>query len=205
MSGWGRGDAVLLRWRRLGEIGRVFPVRVVEDSPRLVSLYLVAGTPIKLPVLADGSPLPRSLPYAERFSVPRRMGDGTWRDNSVLMLCPPGAAHAIWLVWDADRSFRGWYVNLQAPLERTGLGFDTEDHVLDVVVEPGGRWRWKDEHELEEAVRVGRHTAERAAAIRAEGEAVVGRLHELIPTGWEDWRPDPEWPLPTLPDGSNLP
>ena len=37
-----------------------------------------------------------------------------------------------------------------------------------------------------------------AAAVRAEGERVV--TARPWPTGWEEWRPDPEWTLPSLPD-----
>ena len=68
---------------------------------------------------------------------------------------------------------------------------------LSHVVEPDGSWRWKDEDELETAVRVDFFTPPEAEAIRGEGEAVVAEWP--FPTGWEDWRADPTWPLPTLP------
>jgi hypothetical protein len=35
-----------------------------------------------------------------------------------------------------------WYVNLEQPQRRSRLGFDFEDRLLDVFVEPDGRWRW---------------------------------------------------------------
>ncbi|MBV8715140.1 MAG: YgaC family protein [Chloroflexi bacterium] len=86
--------------------------------------------------------------------------------------------------------FLFWKINLQAPLRRTPLGFDSWDHLLDLWVMPDGSWSWKDEDELEEAVDLGLFSEAEARAIRAEGERVIGRLDGLIPTGWERWRPD---------------
>jgi hypothetical protein len=40
-----------------------------------------------------------------------------------------------------------------------------------------------------------------AREIRAAGEAVIAALDELVPTGFERWRPDPTWPTPRLPAG----
>jgi hypothetical protein len=38
-----------------------------------------------------------------------------------------------------------------------------------------------------------------AAAVRAEAARVLEEWP--FPTGWEDWRPDPYWPIPQLPVG----
>lgn len=57
---------------------------------------------------------------------------------------------------------------------------------------------------MAEAVEVGLFTAEKAKAIRAEGESVIARVEaEAWPfdVNWSDWRPDPEWPLPRVPAG----
>ena len=56
-------------------------------------------------------------------------------------------------------------------------------------------WRWKDEHDFAEAQELGILDAAAAAEVRAEGERVIAE--RPWPTGWEDWRPPPEWePLP---------
>jgi predicted RNA-binding protein associated with RNAse of E/G family len=78
------------------------------------------------------------------------------------------------------------------------------DHLLDVVIDPDLSWRWKDEEELEEAVRLGLLTRQAADGIRAEGERVIAQLEAREPPfcdGWERWRPDPAWPIPELPAG----
>ena len=92
--------------------------------------------------------------------------------------------------------FLGWYVNLQAPLVIRGDRFDTTDWALDIMVDPDGSWRWKDEDEFVRAIELGVFADTRAAdAVRAEGERVIAE--RPWPTGWEDWRPPPEWtPLP---------
>jgi hypothetical protein len=60
------------------------------------------------------------------------------------------------------------------------------------AVAAGGRVHRK----LAAAARVGRVDA---AAARAEGERVIAEWP--FPTGWEDFRPDPAWQLPRLPEG----
>jgi hypothetical protein len=130
--------------------------------------------------------------------------EATWFGGGRLFLAQTGAAHSICPSWQADGSFIGWYVNLEDPWRRTLLGFDTTDHALDVWVLPDRSWSWKDEDELQEAVGIGLFTRQQAKAIRAEGDRVIERAEawtEPFNEGWEDWRPDPDWPLPSVPEG----
>jgi predicted RNA-binding protein associated with RNAse of E/G family len=192
---WSSGDSALLRFVRYGQVRRATPHLVVEDSAELVALYVPVGTLGKVAVW-DGSPI---RGQADRDWALR---DHVWDTYRVLRLIRPGDSHSLELFWeDETRAFAGWYVNLQEPLRRAPLGFDTDDLVLDIWVEPDGTWEWKDEDELEQAVRLGRFTSTEAGQIRAEGERVL--RERPWPTGWEDWRPDPEWPLPTLPERWN--
>ena len=99
----------------------------------------------------------------------------------------------------------GWYINLQSPLRPSAVGFDYQDHVLDVLVSADLRtWRWKDEADLEEAVARGIFTRAEATAIRAEGERAVERMlarETPFDRSWDGWRPDPSWPRPAFPEG----
>ena len=195
---WSSGDRVVLRYLRERQVSWVRPVTVVEDTNDLNLLFLCAGTPTKEPVQADGSPIPRSLPYEQRARLGRRLGDANWGPNQTLLITPARAAHSIWLFWTETWDFLGWYVNLQEPQTRSPVGFDTVDQVLDIWIDPALSWSWKDEHELAAAVSLGRFSADEAAVIRAEGERVIAEWP--FPTGWEDWRPDRSWPIPQLPD-----
>ena len=162
----------------------MFAGTVVRDEPDVLAVWLPRG--------------------AERL---RPVGDlfGDWTHEPGVIEAPelrlsfPGVAHSILLFFDERDEFRGWYVNLEKPLRRTSFGFEYEDHVLDVWVEPDGEWRWLDEDELEEAVERGIYSADEARAIRAEGERVLEAWP--FPTGWEDWRPNQEWTVPELPAG----
>ena len=198
------GDAVLLRYVHGGRVSRVLPVTVVADIAEYVALFVAAGSPMKTRCGPDGAPIQRDLPYAVRFSLPWRLCDGVWEGNGVLMLTPAGAGYSFWAVWDERWRFEGWYVNVQEPLRRTELGFDTADNVLDVVIEPDLlSWRWKDEHELEVAVRVGRFTPDEAKAVREEARSAVRTLEDRawpFVDDWSTWRPDPAWPSTVLPD-----
>ena len=143
-----------------------------------------------------GRPI-REIPLEERYTLLwDDPVDAPWTGDGVLMLGRPGRAHSIWLFWE-ERRFAGWYVNLEAPWRPSRFGFDTEDHELDIWIDSDGSWQWKDEHDLAVAVEAGLFSPEQAAAFRVEGERVIAEWP--FPTGREDWRPDPSWPLPTLP------
>jgi predicted RNA-binding protein associated with RNAse of E/G family len=62
-------------------------------------------------------------------------------------------------------------VNLQEPFRRTEHGVDTADQLLDLVRTRDGDWRWKDEHELANAIAEGFISEDEAAAIHARPEA----------------------------------
>ena len=202
---WLPGDRVLLRFGWSGDLAWVYPVTVVEDSPACVALYLAEDTPIKRPVGTDGSPVPRSRSHEPRAAGPWQPGDARWVNTSVRWLARPGAAHAIGLFWQGPaRQFLGWYGNLQAPLLRTALGFDSADHALDVVVAPDRTWNWKDEDEFASAQQRGVFSPAEATAIRAEGERVIAAVEEIrwpFNADWDEWQPDPAWPIPAMPDG----
>jgi hypothetical protein len=204
---WQPGDQALLRYRRRGPVSFAYPVTVVQDGPDHTALFLRAGTPIKRRVMPDGTPFARRLPYAEAVQIPLRVGDGTWGANHALILFRDQDAFDVRLFWGEDNwAFRGWYVNLQRPVVRVPTGFDTADHVLDIWVEPDGRWSWKDEDEMATAVEIARFTADEAAAIRAEGERVIAVIAARcwpFDASLVDWRPDPAWPVPQVPGNWN--
>jgi predicted RNA-binding protein associated with RNAse of E/G family len=131
-----------------------------------------------------------------------RMVKSTWHTNRALWIWPRGCSYMIGLFWeDASDRFRGWYFNLQTPLRRSSVGFDLFDYLLDVVVRPDRTWFWKDEDEFANALRLGVIEREDAAAVRAQGELLTQQIDELLPTGWEDWRPGTGWPPLVLPSG----
>ena len=183
---WIPGDVVLWRESWRGRTYFTVPVRVVEDTEQQFVYYLAEGTRFSFP--RGAWPFGELHPWAYKDA---------WRGHGLLVRHRQGDAHTIWHFWRGkDRRFAGWYVNMQAPLERDGHVFDTQDHELDIWIEHDGVWRWKDEAALEDWVRRGRFSEEEVLAIRAEGERVVAEWP--FPTGWEDWAPDPSWPVPSL-------
>ena len=195
---WHSGDSVALLHVNAGRPAHVWPCIVVDDSAELTAVYVRTGTPTLRRVRLDGSPLDRSLSYAERARTPWRLGTGEWFGSSCLQLHRAREPCAWWRWLDGS----GWYVNLQDPLRRTRIGFETSDHVLDLVVAPDGSWQWKDEDEFEAATRIGRFTRTEAAAVRRAGEAAAAAIETRawpFDCDWSEWQPDPNWTVPTLP------
>ena len=203
MRRWQPGDTVLYRSLIIGRPLVTIAVTVVADEPGLLALYRPDGAPYRELVTDDGQPLPRVMRPDAIRSLRGRQRDGRWPHGPSLLLTPAGAAHAILLNWSPDWVFQRWYVNLQQPTVRTAAGFDITDQFLDIVVRPDGDWVWKDEDELEEAIRSGRLTADEGHAVRQEGERIVADVVAGRPPfdgSWQGWRPDPAWLMPALPD-----
>jgi hypothetical protein len=173
-------------WRDVhdGRVWRAQACRIVEDRPELLALWFPAGGPAKVP--AGG----QRIPGGEW-----KLEDTTPTRDSIC-LARPGRHHSIYVFWDEAGAFSHWYVNFEQPLRRSRVGFDTFDEKLDLIVRPDGSYEWKDEDELEQADAVSLLDAD---AVRAEAARVLEEWP--FPTGWEDWRPDPAWPVPRLPEG----
>jgi len=185
---WTSGEVVVGRHLIGGRPWHIWAGTVVRDEPELLAVWLPAGADWLRPV---GSLFGEWTHERSKIRMPE------------LRLSRPGAAHSILLFWGEDGEFRAWYVNLEDALRRTPAGLDYDDHFLDVWIDPDGNWRWLDEDELAEAVEHGFIGTDEAAAIRAEGERVIEAWP--FPTGWENWGPDPAWPLPTFPPDWDLP
>jgi hypothetical protein len=106
----------------------------------------------------------------------------------------------MWLAPDWEHV--GWKVNPEAPWQRTRLGFDTTDHVLDAVICPDlCTWEWEDEDERAEAVERGLYSAKDAEQIRNRALRLVRRLlgaERAKAKAWAAWCPPQPGQLPTL-------
>ncbi|GCD33824.1 hypothetical protein OEIGOIKO_01548 [Streptomyces chrestomyceticus JCM 4735] len=166
----------------------VYPVRVVEDGPELLAVFLAQGTPL---TFGTGN---------FRWGLhPWIHFEHSWQSPGVLQLQRPGDGYAVWLFWKG-REFSGWYINFQEPMRRHATGFDTLDQELDIWIPgDGSPYRWKDVEQFEERERTGGFRPGEAASVRAEARQVV----KMIETGsvwwdekWAHWSPPADWPVP---------
>ncbi|WP_030419008.1 DUF402 domain-containing protein [Streptomyces sp. SCSIO 75703] len=200
---WAPGSPILWRYRENGgrHIHIARPVTVVRDDADLLAVWLAPGTECVKPVLADGTPV-HLEPLASRYTRPRTVRRDRWFGTGVLKLARPGEPWSVWLFWEPGWRFRNWYVNLEEPLARWSGGVDSEDHFLDISVQPDRGWRWHDEDEFAQAQRDRLMDAAQAGRVRAAGRHAVEVIRAWghpFSDGWEHWRPDPSWAVPSLP------
>ncbi len=168
------GDQALLRYVRNSPADVIVPVTVVRDDDAAVALYVAVGSPLKVQARRDGTRLTRDTPFLEREGLIGGLADGTWTTNHVLQIMRPGRMSAIWLIWrDPGWLFLGFYGNIQAPLRRTHLGFDTADYLLDVEIGTDFSCTWKDEDEWDTAWEHELIDRETLTAVRAEGDRII--------------------------------
>jgi hypothetical protein len=183
-------ESLLLRHVVHGRVVAAFPSTVVELTAAAFVGWIEPGTEIVYPRGrdADGTLLP-----FDRWGVEQR----SWVGQPGLEVTPFGRCYSIRHFRREDGSFRGWYVNLQAPLTESPLGLDTTDWQLDLWIEPGSNVQWKDEADLAQAVELGLMSAEEGRQAREEAHRVIEEWP--FPTGFEDWRPSAEVTPLTLP------
>ena len=200
------GEAVVLQevWR--DRVWAARPMRVARDDGDFVVLWIPRGTRWRAPIDVPGGEWngDRGPRLAECAA------SGRWHHRELvwevdtLQLLRTGDWHAVWVSWRPGFEPWGWYVNLQQPFRRSGLGFETMDLALDVIVEADRSWRWKDEEELALFVARGAFDAELPERVREEGLRVARKAERDEPPfseRWHEWRPDPGWEIPELPSG----
>ena len=195
---WQPGDALVVRDVRDGVVRAATPVTVVAHDERRLVYCVGEGT--RFFMRSAGR---RTAGYDPQTAA---WEEHCWEGPGSLTVREFERAFAVKAFWRGpERTFVGWYINLESALAASRFGFDRLDHVLDVLIAPDLRtWRWKDEDEFAVAIGAGRITADDAAAIRAAGLKAVAMAERREPPfneGWENWTPDPAWPVPVLPDG----
>ncbi|HEV7908332.1 MAG TPA: DUF402 domain-containing protein [Pseudonocardiaceae bacterium] len=186
------GDVALRREVLHEKPWSVTPTRVVLDEPGLLVVFVVPGTRFGFPE--------HHWPHGWQSR-----GSTYWRGHGKLQMHRPDDAYSVDLYWHGDeRRFGGWYLNLQDPYRRTDLGFDTLDHELDYWVPADGDWEERDREDFEAQVAQGKYSPDLAEAIRWQGEEIEAMLRSGTTwwdPAWANWRPDPDWPVPVLPEG----
>ena len=202
---WRPGEQILQQDLWWGPLLLARPVTVVEDREDLLALYTHPRAPYRTATAFRGNRYALSL--EERVTI--MMGDlklfeeRLSGNSHVLTLTPPNSWSSVWLFWTADWDLEFWYVNLQAPVQRTVRGILVQDYILDVLVKPDMSWSWKDDDEFSELHSRGFFTDAQAQLIREEAERmiqVIERNASPFCDGWEHWRPNPEWPVPQIPE-----
>jgi hypothetical protein len=200
MSYFQPGAHIIIREVMQAQIWTARPVTVVQDTSRLIALYMAPGTIYKHPRMPNGEPVPDTM--TDKWMLI----DQRWAGGGTLYLSEPDAPYALMLFWNEEHSeFLTWYVNVQEPYRRTALGFDYLDLELDLVVNANRKtWYWKDEAKFAKLQQYGRISREQARRLRQEAEYILAHIQHEYPffaTGWEQWSPPADWSIPILPNG----
>lgn len=206
-----KGTTVVRRDMVRGEVWTAAPLRVVHDRPGDGELLLAHWPGIEgwasttwIDWLANGDESARKQAIPLLVNGGWRLGPWVWRTTAVLGwfgLDPDFSVHRFHNLAEGTMN---WYINFERPYRRTRIGIDTFDLLLDLVVAPDlSSWRWKDEDEYAQGRRLGlideaEHRRVEQARLRAL--ALIESGGGPFAQDWLDWRVQPDWPLPTLPD-----
>ena len=204
---WSVGAQILQHNVLLGRLTNARPETVVRDAADYLILYTHPNAPYRSTHLTNR----HSLSLKER--IDQILDFDSWQfedrrsgDYHLLSITRRDTWYSIWLRWNIDWEFRGWYVNYQSPYRRTDRGIIVEDLTLDIKVDPDLSWSWKDEDEFAEMVRRGVITAEQAAAVESVKDEVLELIEKKqgpFDSSWTDWRSPEDWPVPRLPKESD--
>jgi hypothetical protein len=206
-SGPGRFDIGSVAVRRnvfRGKVRSAWPARVVHDTGDEIAWVCWSGTELTAETSwrSSGDPQ-RGL--AELASGEWSLGTHLLTDITFLGFQLPDVWFSVLLFFQPSGDFGIWYVNFEQPYRRTPIGFDTCDHFIDLVFNPDGTHHWKDEDEYAQGRQLGLVTDAQHAEIERAKDQVFSMFEER--TGpfdqrWLNWRRDPAWPLPVLPDNA---
>ena len=192
-------EVVNLRWMHEAHVESAHPVYVLEDSATVIATYEPGGTTAMHSTRPKGGPRDRNLLPGTPHTG---FAAGTWTGDGVVRVHVPGQSWSTWRWLGSDGTWTsGWYVNLEEPWLRTSTGFDTEDWILDVLVDDDFAWRYKDEDELAWAEEAGRFEGETIERIWTAARLAIGELEARafpFDTNWDRWFPQAGLPVPAL-------
>jgi protein associated with RNAse G/E len=200
---WNPGEVISWRGIYRKRIWHVQPTRLVKDSPNEIVLALLPGTEC----IAE-----KSYPHHKKNGDRRwdftekdwQLAKYIWQTNRLLLFFEPEKYYSTVLFWNHQSDqFRCYYINFQLPFKRNEFAVDTLDLDLDIVIDPDLSYEWKDTDDYQKAIEYGLLTTEMINGIEAAKREIFENLETRrypFDGSWLDWKPDPAWQPPTLPE-----
>lgn len=216
VRGFETGQTVVRRdVYRSGRVWSEQALRVVSDTGEALVTACVPGAEARWPALyakarSDGDRSVSTEAFEAIAAGEWELEDRRWQETELLLWKPPTAWFSINAFYTLA-GMRNWYVNFEHPTCRRTDGFDTFDLTVDLVVDPDlSLWQWKDEDEYAHVRRLGIITDPEHQAVDDARTQVLAMIEErsgpFADVGtWGDWRWDPTWPAPRLPQPAPRP
>jgi protein associated with RNAse G/E len=200
---WKPGDVISWRGIYRERIWHVQPTLLVKDSPEEVVLTLLPGTEC---IAEENYPKGKNSGN-RRWNFKDRdwhLAKYTWQTNRLLLILGPEKYYSTILFWNHESNeFLCYYINFQLPFQRTHSGVDTLDLDLDLIINPDFTYKWKDRDDYQNAIEHEIIFPEWVQGIEVAKQEIFDRLAKRqypFDGFWLNWRPDPDWSPPTLPE-----
>lgn len=204
---WNPGDLVVVRGIFNNCIWIAQSSLVVKDDEREVALALLPGAECRMPdgyINGKHGPGGKWDRWGDYLNRNPDLQSFTWHTRRLLLLMEPDTYYGTVLFWEeSSDQFINYYINFQTPFKRSERGFDFLDLELDIIIEPNFIWHWKDTDEYQSGIQQGVIHDEWVRNIEnAKKEVFIKLENRLYPFdgSWLDWKPDPNWSSPALPE-----
>jgi protein associated with RNAse G/E len=196
------GDVISWRGIYRERIWHVQPTLLVKDSREEIVLTLLPGTECVAP---EGYSLGKNS-YKRRWNFKEKdwqVEQYLWRTNRLLLLMEAEKYHSTILFWNQESNqFLCYYINFQLPFQRRDCSVDTLDLDLDLIIRPDFTYEWKDVDDYQKAIEHGVILPEWIQGIEEAKLDMFEKLEKRqypFDGSWLDWKPDPAWQPPKLP------
>ena len=199
---WQPGDVISWRGIYRQRIWHVQPTILVRDSPTETVLTLLPGTEC---IAEETYPKGKKNGQRRWYFVDHdwKLAKYTWNTNRLLLIFEPQKYYSIILFWNhQNNDFLCYYVNFQLPFKRNLSAVDTLDLDLDLIINPDLSYEWKDIEDYQNAIAHGLILPEWSRGIETATDEIMARLEMRqypFDGSWLNWKPDPAWQPPTLP------
>jgi protein associated with RNAse G/E len=200
---WNPGDVISWRGIYRERIWHVQPTLLVSDCPEEIALTLLPGTEC---IAEENYPKGKKSEERRWHFVDRdwTLARYTWQTNRLLLLFAPEKFYSIILFWNhTSNDFLFYYVNFQLPFKRNNFAVDTLDLDLDLIIRSDFGYEWKDVDDYQNAISHGLVSPKWAKEIETATDEVLEQVAmRLYPFDGSllDWKPDPTWQPPMLPE-----